>query len=68
MECDRFTGTSYRAANWIHLGRTQGRGKLDRHKLFGKPLKDIYVYPLDRRFRTVLTAPLPPTSLPHLTE
>ncbi len=68
VECQRFPGTSYRAANWTHVGRTQGRGKLDRHKLFTKPIKDIYLYPLDPHFRTVLTAPLPNPSLTHLTE
>jgi len=30
VEKDRFLGTCYRAANWIFLGHTQGRGKLDR--------------------------------------
>ncbi len=47
----RFRGTSYRAANWIHVGRTQGRGKLDRHKRFELPVKDIFLYPLRRDFR-----------------
>ena len=55
----RFAGTCYRAANWTYVGQTQGRGKLDRHTLRDKPLKDIYLYPLDPRFREVLTAPLP---------
>ena len=26
VQCDRFVGTSCRAANWIHVGQTQGRG------------------------------------------
>lgn len=68
VERDRFAGTSYRAANWCCVGQTQGRGKLDRHKLYGKPVKDIYVYPLDRRFRDVLTAPLPAPSPTQHTE
>ena len=59
VERDRFAGTSYRAANWRCVGQTQGRGKLDRHNLYGKPVKDIYLYPLNRRFREILTAPLP---------
>jgi hypothetical protein len=54
-ERGRFTGTSYKAANWIHVGSTQGRGKLDRFGQGGKPIKDIWLYPLDRRFRAVLT-------------
>ncbi|MGH6958582.1 MAG: Druantia anti-phage system protein DruA [Caulobacteraceae bacterium] len=54
-ERGRFTGTSYAAANWLCVGQTQGRGKLDRFKQGGKPIKDIWLYPLDRRFRSRLT-------------
>ncbi len=68
VERDRFAGTSYHAANWIHVGQTQGRGKLDRHKLYGKPVKNIYLYPLNRRFREILTTPLPVPSLTQHTE
>ena len=32
VQSDRFAGTSYRAANWTHVGQTQGRGKLDVHR------------------------------------
>ena len=28
VEKDRFHGTCYKAANWLYLGQTQGRGKL----------------------------------------
>jgi hypothetical protein len=45
----RFRGTCYRAANWIRVGQTAGRGRMDReHKAQGQALKDIYVYPLVR--------------------
>jgi hypothetical protein len=54
VERDRFHGTCYRAANWIHVGQTQGRGKLDRKNLYLLPVKDIFLYPLDRRFRRIL--------------
>jgi len=47
----RFRGTCYRAANWVHVGETQGRGKLDRKKEFAVPVKDIFVHPLCRNFR-----------------
>lgn len=50
----RFKGTCYRAANWLHLGQTQGRGKLDRHYRRPLPVKEIFVYPLRRDFRTAL--------------
>ena len=59
VEKPRLMGTCYKAANWQHLCDTQGRGKLDRYNRYDKPLKDIYLYPLDRRFRDILTAPLP---------
>ena len=52
VERDRFRGTCYLAANWIHVGHTQGRGKLDRQKL---PVKDILLFPLTKNFRIILT-------------
>ncbi len=59
VECDRFAGTSYRAANWIFVGETMGRGKLDRYHSTAKTYKSIWLYPLNRRFREALCAPLP---------
>lgn len=47
VDAARFRGTCYRAANWIHVGQTAGRGRMDReHKAHGQAVKDIYVYPL----------------------
>jgi len=57
VERDRFAGTSYRAANWIHVGQTTGRGKLDRHHQHALPVKDVYLYPLHRHYQRILTAP-----------
>lgn len=54
VEKDRFHGTCYRAANWIHVGQTQGRGKLDRHKRRELPVKDIFLRPLHKHFRQKL--------------
>jgi len=52
VEVSRFRGTCYRAANWIHVGQTAGRGRMDReHKAHGQAVKDIYVYPLVRNAR-----------------
>jgi hypothetical protein len=49
VEAERFRGTCYRAANWIALGRTQGRGRMDRHHALQDSVpKDIYIYPLRR--------------------
>ena len=42
VESGRFYGTSYKAANWQFLGKTKGRGKLDRNNEYGLPVKDIY--------------------------
>ena len=46
VESKRFAATSYRAANWIHVGKTRGRGRQDREHRHNKPIKDIYLYPL----------------------
>lgn len=45
----RFAGTSYRAANWVLLGQTTGRGRMDRQRQATVKQKDIYVYPLCRQ-------------------
>ena len=50
----RFRGTCYRAANWIHVGHTQGRGKLDVHKQFALPVKDILLKPLHPHWHSIL--------------
>ena len=52
VDASRFRGTCYRAANWICVGQTAGRGRMDReHKADGQAIKDIYVYPLVRHAR-----------------
>ena len=55
VEKPRFQGTCYKAANWICLGQTKGRGKLGPAGKQSVPIKDLWVYPLDRRFRETLT-------------
>lgn len=55
VEKRRFRGTCYKAANWIYLGQTQGRGKLGPAGKQSVPIKDLWVYPLDRHFRDPLT-------------
>ena len=43
----RFRGACYRAAKWIYIGRTAGRGRMGReHQAHGQAVKNIYVYPL----------------------
>jgi hypothetical protein len=52
VDASRFRGTCYRAANWLHVGQTIGRGRMDReHQAHGQAVKDIYVYPLVRDAR-----------------
>jgi len=48
VEKGRYSGTCYRAANWLYLGDTTGRGKLDRNHRQGVPVKAVFVYPLVR--------------------
>ena len=50
----RFRGTCYRAANWIHLGATTGRGRQDREHTLQVGVKDLFVDPLQPLFREVL--------------
>jgi hypothetical protein len=58
VDVSRFTGTCYRAANWIDLGLTQGRGRMDRyHQRIGQSPKRIFVYPLCRNTRQQLCLP-----------
>ncbi len=54
VETPRFRGTCYRAANWIRVGETTGRGKLDVHHRASVPRKIVWLYPLIRDFRKVL--------------
>jgi len=55
VETGRFAGTCYKAANWVHVGKTKGRGKLGPSGKQSVPIKDIWLYPLDRNFRKILT-------------
>jgi Druantia protein DruA len=54
VEKGRFLGTCYKAANWVYVGDTQGRGKLDVHNEYKLPVKGIWLYPLKRHFRRLL--------------
>jgi hypothetical protein len=56
VERQRFAGTVYRAANWLKVGETTGRTRQDRHTCIQAPVKDIYLYPLRRKFREALCA------------
>jgi hypothetical protein len=60
----RYRGVCYRAANWVEVGLTQGRGRMDRAgRAQGIP-KQIFLYPLHRRWRQRLCAASDSESLP----
>jgi len=54
VDPERFRGTCYRAANWILLGLTTGRGKDDQTNRRNRSLKQVLGYPLTPRFRELL--------------
>ena len=51
----RFKGTCYRAANWLHLGSTTGRGHNAPTKKRTQPVKELFGLPLTARFRELLS-------------
>jgi len=53
-----WAGTCYRAANWLCLGETAGRGRQDRRHANAETVKSVWVHPLVRNWRARLTAPL----------
>jgi hypothetical protein len=55
IDPQRFRGTCYRAANWIYLGDTNGRGKDDRRHEPNRSIKQVLGYPLSRDFRRRLS-------------
>ncbi len=54
VDRDRFTGTCYKAANWIFAGQTTGRSRNDRNHTIKVSIKDTYLFPLSRNFRREL--------------
>ena len=51
VDTEHFIGTSYRAANWVEIGKTRGRGRQDREHDNAKTVKSIYVYALEADWR-----------------
>jgi Druantia protein DruA len=65
VERECFAGTAYRAANWICVGQTQGRGRQGPDpRIRSTSIKDVYVFPLQARFRERLREPSV-NSIPH---
>lgn len=54
VDPERFRGTCYRAANWIVLGKTTGRGKQSNSYVPNRSIKEVLGYPLTKRFRELL--------------
>ena len=54
VDPERFRGTCYRAANWVLLGNTTGRGKQSNSYVPNRSIKEILGYPLTKRFRDLL--------------
>lgn len=54
VDTSRFCGTCYKAANWIYLGNTTGRGKNDQTNKPNRSIKAVLGYPLSKNFRQVL--------------
>ena len=54
VDPERFRGTCYRAANWIFLGKTTGRGKQSNSDVPNRSIKEVLGYPLTKRFRELL--------------
>jgi Druantia protein DruA len=54
VDPERFRGTCYRAANWILLGKTTGRGKQSNSYVPNRSIKEVLGYPLTKRFRELL--------------
>ena len=59
VDASLYKGTSYKAANWTLVGQTKGRGRNDRFKEYALSVKDIYMHPLRRDFRSILKGDKP---------
>src|SRR5208283_1551382 len=54
VDPERFRGTCYRAANWVWLGKTTGRGKQSNSYVPNRSIKEVLGYPLNPKFRDLL--------------
>ncbi len=55
VDTERFAGTCYKAANWIYMGPTTGRGKNDQTGRANRSIKAVWGYPLRKDYREKLT-------------
>jgi len=54
VDKNKFAGTSYKAANWIYLGETKGKGRSGMKYYYHGIKKDVYVYPLCQNYKKKL--------------
>ncbi|MEN8173770.1 MAG: IS4 family transposase, partial [Chloroflexota bacterium] len=54
VDISQYSGASYRAANWLEIGSTKGRGRQDRYTRSNLSRKAIYIYVLEKQFRNRL--------------
>jgi hypothetical protein len=54
VDTERFSGICYKAANWISMGVTTGRGKNDQTHRQNRSIKAVWGYPLFKDFRSLL--------------
>ena len=59
VEAERFTGGCYRAANWLEVGQTSGRGRQDREHAGGQAVKRVFLYALHAQARQRLGGQAP---------
>jgi len=55
VDTTRYAGTCYKAANWFKIGQTKGRSRQEGDRNIKVSVKDVFVYPLRRDFRRLLT-------------
>jgi|SRR4051812_2511006 len=58
VETEIFSGTSYKAANWLLAGKSKGYKKVGKSHHNSQPSKSIFLYPLNRKLRAKLIAKL----------
>jgi hypothetical protein len=59
VDTNHFTGTCYKAANWLYLGETKGRGRMDRENEYALSRKALFMYPLQKDFKECLRGEMP---------
>lgn len=66
VDCNRYQGTCYKAANWRYLGETRGFGKVGKAFVYHGQRKGVFFYLLDRRlFELVSQFPMRPSPHPE---